>query len=125
MSWRARCAIAFMISAFVLAVVVDVKVFAATTKPRAVAPMLPPVGDYPDAPCEDADTDGTNIYIGPTGDFWECICEHRTFGPPDCSWYNQGPITSSEKRKLKAKLRRATLPRGRVIDTKLWRVMPL
>lgn len=123
MSWSARIAIAFMVSAFVLAVVVDVKVFAATTKPRAVAAMLPPVGDYPDAPCEDADTDGTNIYIGPTGDFWECICEHRTFGPPDCSWYNQGPINSAEKRRIKLRLHVKKVPRMRVIDTIHWRLV--
>lgn len=95
--------------------------------PRAHVAMLPPVGDYPDAPCEDPATDGGNFYLGDNGDFWECICEVRTFvSPPhDCAWYNQGPITSEESRKLKSKLHRKTIPRGRAINTKLWRVMPV
>lgn len=100
---------------------------AATHKPKSKKPpvvrMLPPVGDYPDAPCEDPDVDGGNFYLGPSGDFWECICEYRTFGPPDCAWYNQGPINQDETRRIKAKLHRKSLPWGHVIDTTRWKVI--
>lgn len=92
--------------------------------PAPVAAMLPPVGDYPDAPCEDPDVDGGNFYLSPTGDFWECICEHRTFIKDDCAWYNQGPINQPESRRLKAKLHRKKLPLGHLIDTVHWRVIP-
>lgn len=91
--------------------------------PTPVVAMLPPVGDFPDAECN-YDSSG-NIYIGATGHFWECICEKRTFIPDDCAWYDQGPITGAESRKLKSKLRRSTLPKGRVINTKTWRLMPV
>lgn len=104
--------------------------WAGHAKPKNAAPvakMLPPVGDYPDAPCEDPATDGGNFYLSPSGDFWECICEVRMFTPHDCAWYNQGPLTSAESRRLKAKLRRPSIPRGWVINThgKVWRVMPV
>lgn len=99
----------------------------APKSPTPVVKMLPPVGDYPDAPCSDPATDGGNFYLSPTGDFWECICEVRTFVPHDCAWYNQGPLTSAESRRLRAKLRRSSVPRGWVINThlKVWRLMPV
>lgn len=91
---------------------------------REPAGMLPPVGDYPDAECNKAAAG--DFFLGRDGAFWECICEVRTFiDDDDCAWYNQGPLSSGELRLLKRKLRRSSIPRGRVINTKLWRVMPL
>lgn len=108
------------------AALADTKTDSGKVPTPKVVHMLPPVGDYPDAPCADPQQDAGNFYLGPTGDFWECICEVRVFVPePDCAWYNQGPITGAESRSLKKKLRRATLPKGRVINTKLWKVMPV
>lgn len=81
----------------------------------AVVSQLPPIGPYPDAPCEDPDAHGTNIYVGADGNFWECICEHRTFVKPDCAWYNQGPITRSQKLRIKAQYHVRVIPRLRVL----------
>lgn len=81
------------------------------------AAQLPPVGDYPDAECT-YDSSG-DIYVSPTGHFWECICEKRTFIEDDCGWYNQGPINSARNAKLrkliKKRLHVRVIPRSTLV----------
>lgn len=101
---------------------------AALTKHKPGA-MLPPVGDYPDAECTNEIGAGGagpgDIYIGQDAHFWECICEERVFTDNDCAWYDQGALPGAELRRLKRKLHRSAVPRGRVIDTQHWRLLPL
>lgn len=79
--------------------------------------MLPPVGKYPDAVC-DYDASG-DIYVGPDGHFWECICERRVFIEDDCAWYDQGAVNSARNAKLRRRilvsLHVRVIPRGRVL----------
>lgn len=81
--------------------------------PVAVHSHLPPVGPYPDAECN-YESSG-DVYIGADANFWECICEKRTFIPDDCAWYNQGPVSASLKRRLKARYHFRAIPRLRVL----------
>lgn len=68
---------------------------------------LPPVGNLPDAECNyDASGD---IYISPTGHFWECICERRTFIEDDCGWYDQGPV-NAKLRRIQKRLHKRLIP---------------
>jgi hypothetical protein len=60
---------------------------------------LPPVGPYPDAPCNLSAR--MDIYVAPDGDLWECICEALKTGHT-CDWYNHGAGNSAaEQRRIK------------------------
>lgn len=109
----ARLAVIGVFVALIFLGICETAAHAAT--PAAVHAQLPPVGPYPDAPCEDPDTHGKNIYIGADGSFWECICEHNTFIAHSCAWYNQGPISGSLRRRLKARYHFRAIPRLRVL----------
>lgn len=66
---------------------------------------LGPTGPFPDRPCNLAAR--MNIYIGPDGTLWECVCEALTQGHV-CDWYDQGKVSGEE-------MRRYGLRRGKVI----------
>lgn len=57
---------------------------------------LPPVGPFPDAPCnEDSRMD---IYLAPDGTLWECVCEALATEHA-CDWYEQGSWKTSKMRR--------------------------
>lgn len=72
--------------------------------------QLPPVGPFPDAPCNLANR--MNVYIGPDGTLWECVCEALTSGHV-CDWYDQGSVRTKPRKKVRMQLR--VLPRVMVI----------
>lgn len=80
--------------------------------PVARAPvvrMLPPVGDFPDAPCTLANR--MNIFIAEDGTMFECVCEALTQGHV-CSWYHVADGPGAQlRRRLKARLHLRVLPR--------------
>lgn len=80
------------------------------------AEQLPPSGPFPDAPCNMASR--MDIYIGPDGTLWECVCEALKAGHV-CDWFDQGPATAArnQKRRKRAlvRLRVRILPRLVVI----------
>jgi hypothetical protein len=77
----------------------------------AVRPELPPAGPFPDAPCTLASR--MDIYVGPDGTFWECVCEALKSGHV-CDWYATSEPNELRKR-VKARLRVKKLPRMVVI----------
>lgn len=80
---------------------------------HASAAQLPPAGPYPDAPCNLASR--MDIYIGPDGTLWECVCEALTTGHV-CDWYDQGPVNRARLlRRVKLRLHVRQLPRMVVI----------
>lgn len=84
---RPRLALVFLVVCCALAVIVDAKTFAA---------QLPPAGPFPDAVCNwDARMD---IYIGPDGTLWECVCEQLQEGHA-CDWFEQGNVRANRLRR--------------------------
>lgn len=83
-------------------------------RPAARSPELPPAGPFPDAVCnEEAAMD---IYVGPDGTLWECVCETMPSGVPACDWYDQGPVKARRiRRAAKLHLHVRVLPRLVVI----------
>lgn len=85
-------------------------------KPAGVVAMLPPVGPFPDAVCDEDNSPG--IYIGPDGILWDCVCE-KIGDTIACDWYEQGMATRQRNaklvRKAKLRLRITRLPRLVVI----------
>lgn len=96
---------------FVVMVVTDAR--AASARPHAAAPMLPPSGPFPDAVCDEAAR--MDIYIAPDGHLYECVCE-KLVDDVACDWFDQGQVRSASlRRRARAKLHVRTLPRLIVI----------
>lgn len=80
------------------------------------AAQLPPSGPFPDAPCTMASR--MDIYIGPDGTLWECVCEALKAGHV-CDWYDQGPATAARnarrRKRALVRLHVRVLPRLVVI----------
>jgi hypothetical protein len=62
------------------------------------AGQLPPSGPFPDRPCNLAAR--MNIYVGPDGTLWECVCEALASGHA-CDWFDQGPVNARKLRRVK------------------------
>lgn len=62
------------------------------------AGQLPPSGPFPDAPCNLSSR--MDIYIGPDGTLWECVCEALKAGHV-CDWYDQGPVAGARNSRLR------------------------
>lgn len=75
---------------------------------RTPARMLPPVGEFPDAPCTLANR--MNIFIAEDGTMFECVCEALTQGHV-CSWYHVADGPGADlRRRLKVRLHVRVLP---------------
>lgn len=101
-----------LISIFALGFLAGTAKAATTVKPpQHVKMVLPPVGDFPDAECNEESFN--DIYVDRYGILWECICQ-KMFSELDCAWY-EVPTAYSLRVRAKIKARYHVVPRGVLI----------